>query len=371
MIKEILKVNGSKPLIALDEYRILTYHKGAISIYNLHTKKYSKQAKLPMKKVIFFLSKIRCFERMFRIAPRSAEIVNENECVIAFKGCILNYNISKSTLTHEHTFAKTMNSPLSFCSLNNVAGFDDGIYYGEYLSNSLKEHPVAIYKRDNKTKTWNKVFQFSAGTVHHIHSIVPSKDKVYILTGDDDESSAIWEATDNFRKVIPILSGSQCYRSCTLAVIGDSIFYCTDTPMQQNYVYQCKKKLQRWEIVERYPIPGSCIYGEFNDREILFSTAVEPNTVSKDANKLLALFDNHIGSGIMDTNVYAFKGNFANGFQMIQKEVKDKLPMRIFQFGSIQFPKYMFSKYGIVSLYFEATKNSDNSWLIIERDNDV
>lgn len=359
-MKQIIK--GCKPLLCIGD-KYFTYHKGMIGIFDSKENKHVSRVEIPLSLGFKVASHFRMLERALRIAPRTADYVDEDTILVAMKGCIYRVSFSDLTMIPEQTLLKGMGSPLIMQRIENLCGFDDGIYYGEYTMNIDKEG-VAIFKRGFQTTDWVKVYTFPIGSIHHVHNIIPSKKRnsVYVLTGDDDAGSGIWEASDNFQKMRPILVGAQEYRACVLFESGDDVIYCSDTPMEQNYIYRCKWDEDRLIVIDKYPIPGTCIYGESDGNEILISTSVEPNSIFEKCNPIAILLENRIGDGIKDRFVHVIKGNFQKGFQEIYHSKKDVLPMRLFQFGSVQFSKYSFSKYGKKDFYFEATKGTDNHW---------
>lgn len=151
-------------------------------------------------------------------------------------GYIYRYSVTDNNIEIEHKFTQGMNNPLSFSSRYDGNKLVD-LLYGEYMWNKTKE-PVSIYRRTDGN--WNKVFSFPTDTISHIHNIFfdKFKNRYIILTGDDDSESGIWEADINFEYVRPIIKGLQKYRACIAYPTKDAIYYATDTPLEQNYLYK-------------------------------------------------------------------------------------------------------------------------------------
>lgn len=180
---------------------------------------------------------------------------------------------------------------------------------------------------------WEKAYTFPAGTIKHIHGIVPDayRQGVLILTGDHDNESGIWLARDNFREVRPLLVGKQVYRACFVAPMEDGILFVTDTPLEWNHIRFATPEDGQWTARDLCPIEGSCIQGVVCGDHILFSTTVEPDSRKE------GMLHNSRGEGILDWYSHVYWGNQAEGFREIIRFKKDIWPMRLFQFGNISF----------------------------------
>ena len=176
-------------------------------------------------------------------------------------------------------------------------------------------------------------------SINHVHNIISDKinDIVYVLTGDFGNSAAIWQVYDNFVTIEPILKGEQIFRSCVAFPTIDGLIYATDSPFSKNSIRLLhKNEYSKWISTEISKINGPCIYGVKFNNDFVFSTSVEGEGVS--SNFLYNLFSIKRGSGIVENFVCVYKGNLNNGFQLIHKSKKDKLPFLLFQFGVISFP---------------------------------
>ena len=164
--------NNFKSLIAIDDKSILGYKNGAIHIYNIKNNSIQKIVILPQSLIWKFLSYIRIFERTFRMEPRFAIKLNNEEYLISYRGAMYRISLLSRDVVLEHKYINGMNNPLHPCNIKGLEGFDDGVYYGEYTGNSERS-PVSVYKRNAKTGAWKPVFTFNQGQINHIHNIVP------------------------------------------------------------------------------------------------------------------------------------------------------------------------------------------------------
>ena len=275
-------------------------------------------------------------ERMLRLAPRTAVWIDNHSFLLAHRGIAYRIELETGNIEQEHAFVPGMNSPLSFASVCGVKGFQDGIVYGTYVGES--EYPISIWHR-SVDGAWTEAFQFPKGSVRHVHQILadPEHDRLLILTGDQGNEVAIWEAKDHFATVTPLLQGSQQYRSCFAFVENDHIYYATDTPLEQNYLYDFDTVNQTTTVLNE--LPGPVIYGtavhQADSRYYLFATSVEPDSRIRGKRYLLTYKK---GPGVQSGYTNLYYGNPEKGFHVIAKYKKDFLPMVLFQFGNVLFP---------------------------------
>lgn len=285
-------------------------------------------------KVQGVLGKIGVFSRLLRLEPRCSISLDEKNFLFSLKGKIYHYNASKNTLKIEHTFDKGMNNPLSFCAVPLQNG-EKEIYYGEYIWNPNKG-PVAIFKRNKGI--WSKIYEFPPNCITHIHNIIfdAKRDVFFILTGDEDEESAIWIADRNFENVDSLIKGKQQFRSCFAYVCNNYLYYATDTPLEKNYLYRISLMNNSYhEIKKICELPGSCIYGTKIGDKCYFSTTVEPDSSLPSWRYRIT---SKLGKGIKDRYSHFFEID-ENGI-IVEKEKlkKDLWPMWLMQFGNILFP---------------------------------
>lgn len=110
---------------------------------------------------------------------------------------------------------------------------------------------------------------------------------------------------------------------------GGDLYYPTDAVMENNAIYRinidtkCIQKIQ--------DINGSCIYAVTNNNDFFFSTTVEPIEGKKG-------YMDKLGTGIKSRYSYLMHIS-ASKINTIIKFRKDLYPMRLFQYGCVQFPK--------------------------------
>lgn len=329
-----------KGKVLYSDLKITIYSKKC-SIYIIEERKNEIKVMLP----ISFLKKIFCCNRLlirlFRLEPRLAIKLRENYFLVSVLGkiyCLEKWNKSW-ILTLEHTFRVGMNNPLGMVKICGIKNISECVVYGEYWKNALKE-PVKIIKREEGR--WSTAYEFPPNTITHIHGIVPDQKRqcVYILTGDDDSESGIWEAKNNFSEVNPIILGKQIFRSCVAFPVNEGLLYATDTPLEKNFIILLfLEGQQRGKIKKLYPINGSCIYGsrivKDNSEYFVISTSVEGDSRKSGFKYLLS---RRRGPGILSDEVHCLCMKGINSIPQLLGSFKKDFWPYIFQFGSVTFP---------------------------------
>lgn len=292
---------------------------------------------IPVGRVRRFIGNNIIMARLLRLQVRCGIFVDEKLALISYKGAIYSVDCSTGEIKQEHRFRAEMNNPLSFTKIFGINGFVDGIYYGDYYLNKHKKD-VNIYRRTSDGH-WECAYTFLAGTIYHIHAVVPDihNDCVYVLTGDEDSESGIWRCRNDFSEVEPLIKGSQSYRACIALPTTNGIIYATDTPLEQNYLYFYDSKLKKAEPIME--LDGPCIYGRcISEHEMIFSTSVEPDSRIKG---IAYNFTYKLGDGVKNryTHLYYVNTN-DNDIKCVDlfQAKKDCLPMGAAQFGTLQFP---------------------------------
>lgn len=256
--------------------------------------------------------------------------------------------------------------PLSYAMVD-YEGFDKGIYFGEYLGNAAKG-PVSIFHR-NMDGDWKKIYTFKDGEINHIHALVPDPERklIYVLTGDFEESAAIWVAKNNFQTVEKLISDGQQSRACWLMREGDSLLYATDTQLEINHVNSAHMSDDGkiLKIQKHFPINGSSIYAYHNhDKNVVFSSSVEPNP--NPSNIIYSLLERKTGNGIVGNSACIYSGSLEEGFSILLSAEKDFWPPRLFQFGTFTFPAGCSSTSELIHAYGVALSGYDNCTVLLK-----
>jgi hypothetical protein len=157
-----------------------------------------------------------------------------------------------------------------------IAEDDDGaIYYGQYFRN-WEHDSVFVYRSMDDGKNWEIVYQFNPGEIRHIHSLQfdPYTKTLWIATGDRDSECMIGYSTDkrvNFQK---IGSGSQRWRAVSLLFTEEAVFWGTDSPENQNWIYRWDRETQ--DVKQICEVDGPIYYStKLSDGTLIMGSAAE------------------------------------------------------------------------------------------------
>ena len=302
----------------------------------------------------------KIFRRLFRNDIRYAyKIDDENLLAVRSKKI---YRINTFSGQIESTIILPRGSrPLNIIKVEELSGFSDGLYFGEYFSNPTKESVKIFQYLNDRLK---EVYVFPNGELNHIHNLIVDHYRkcIWILTGDFGEGAAIYQATQNFQKVKCIVSGYQKFRSCVAFPVKEGLVYATDSQFEQNSIRLLFEDNGEWTTKDLFAINGPSIFGTKIGEEFFFSTSVE---AINSGNLIKKYFRNSRGPGIIKNQSEIVQGTIRSGFNVIYSGVKDKLPFVLFQFGNIIFPS---GNNTLSKLIFTniALKNDDFTTLIFD-----
>lgn len=199
-----------------------------------------------------------------------------------------------------------------------VAVLDDGVYYGEYVSNETRG-PVKVLRVSFREPANEQiVWEFDA--IRHVHGIHHDIETgaLWITTGDEDHESTLWRTDDRFGTVSKVLSGSQQTRIVQPVFARDCLYFGSDAPHERNHLYRMQR--DGCGLTQLNPVGGSVFYGCRVADSVFFSTAVEPSEVN-------TLRDAELWGTTTDRS-----------FERIASFRKDLWPIKLFQYGRILFP---------------------------------
>lgn len=283
----------------------------------------------PTSKLKRCLAQYRLFQRLFRLFPRSAAFIGDNMLVVCYQKQLWMVSIEQGKLLKKIPVRKGFSDVLTFCQMK------DKVYYGDYGMNEAQE-AIHVYRLD-ETLAPQIVYTFPVGSIRHVHNILYDqwRQRFFIFTGDEGDKVGIYTANLDFSKVEPFLIGNQQYRAVVGHVTETSLLYATDAVMEENFLYQVNLS-EAPQPEKLSPLNGSVIYGCELDDGLVFSTTVEPYPSKK--SKLLTILDNRRGKGIKSKSVEVYHVTDTCKVSLKGKFQKDIWPMRLFQYGCVQFP---------------------------------
>ena len=341
----------TSPLCFLPDGHLLCYRNGRLLLLKNGTPE--RSVRIPVSGKERWLGHSRYLSRLFRFGIRASMALDNKHVLLSRGNVIQELNLDSGELSQGWNCGDGIR-PLIFTEVKDIAGFEDGIYFGGYLGNMDKK-PVNIYHRMGVDK-WEVVYTFPQGAINHVHNVVadPYRQCLWIFTGDFDEAAAVWKVTDGFRKVERMACNDQKYRACVVYALPEGLLYATDAPFADDFIYLLNPETM--EAKELFPIHGSCIYGCQWKDQYVFSSTVEGD--GRNNSRWQFYFGRKRGAGIKDDYVHMYMGNLEEGFKEIYKERKDGMPLYTFQFGVFKFPAGVNNG---DTLYFQpvATKKND------------
>lgn len=297
-------ING-KVLLVGPAY--LFFSKGlSIYKYSKKTEKSTKFAELPATPFARLFSRVHLLSRLLR-----SQVHHMLE-----DGVGGYYVIFRKSLARLDCDGEIVGTPLALIGSRPlcVVQYRNLLLYGEYTSNELRGS-VGVYSYDGTRN--EEVLQVR--NVRHIHGIFYDKfdDVLYITTGDYGEEAGIWQLDIDTKSLESILQGSQQERAVQLLFCEEYIYYGTDTPSEQNYIYRVSKKDKRRERLGE--ASSSVFYGTKIDEKMYFATVAEPSSCN--TSKEIELLE--VAGGEV-TSLFKYP--------------KDMWSMRYFQYGQITFP---------------------------------
>jgi len=264
-------------------------------------------SKLKSSTLSSIVSKFRLFARLLRLQIDYLIPIDNKVVVFAYK---------KIYVFDEN--AKEVNeSPIVGSKPLSVCCSDGKLYYGEYCSNRERKE-IRIFCSENSGIDWEVAWEFSS--VRHVHGVFvdPYDNSIWVTTGDSNDEAAIWRTDDGFKTLDKILTGSQQVRAVHLLFDEQFVYYGSDAPAEENYIYRmCKSTFEIQKLTE---VGNSVFFACKVGDNLFFSTAVEPSEVNLSKHSEIW----HSRTGQDWSKVCSFK--------------KDRLSMKYFQYGQISFP---------------------------------
>jgi hypothetical protein len=356
-----VKRKNFRPL-AINKKGIYGYELGNIILVDMDLKKIATISHDKIYSSFFsFFSNMRFVDRIFRLSPTTASIIN-NQMVLFVKSDIINCDLQSGRIYKEFTIPDSRKA-LGVSYIKTNSG-ENTLVFGEYFDNPGRDL-VRIWIRNNTTCMWSVVAEIPAGEIEHVHSVIQTGEDIWILTGDFDHSAAIWKTDISFTSLKPILRGKQTYRCAWMCELGGRLFYATDTQLEENFIYEVKAdtngEINSYKLDS---IEGSSIYYTCNHNNCFFSTTVEGGAPS--GNLLIDIFDRRIGSGIKSKNACINLLNSNGQIENIISAKKDFLPHRLAQFGTFMFPSGLMPKNTCVA-YGVSLEGLDNTCFVLNK----
>lgn len=245
--------------------------------------------------------------RLLRVGIKHFIPLSENKWLIQGNLGVFIWDNVQKKWSHQHPIKGS--NPLAVCRTP-----DGRLYYGEYLNNPQRA-PVQLWCSGDDGQSFRPIFTFE--NVRHIHGVYfdAYDNKLWITTGDEDHESAIWCSDLACQQVKKVWHGEQKFRAIPLIFTDAHIYYGTDTPVAQNYLYRFHRQTMQLETLAA--VEGSVFHAAKAKDWVLFSTACEPSVLN--TSRQVALWGSYQGQD----------------WQRLMTFDKDIWPMKYFQYGQL------------------------------------
>lgn len=155
----------------------------------------------------------------------------------------------------------------------------ENCFIGEYFLNNKRNNAINLYKSSDDGLNWEIIESFT--NIRHIHSVQfdPFTDFIWLCTGDHDDESRISFSQDYGETWEVIGSGDEMYRTVSLIFDKDKIYWGSDSPTRNNYIYSYNRK--NGNIEKLSPVDGPIHYSAKFNQYKLFATVVEGESEGK------------------------------------------------------------------------------------------
>lgn len=317
---QVAKYKGFKPLAGING-KTYFYHQGGIYVETATGLKHIITVRNRSWK-----DRSRILIRLFRREPKYAVNISEFGLMLVGEQKIILADITTGTCRKLASVRQGFSDPLNILPVQGKWA----AVWGDYGSN-VRCEAVNIYGL-SREKRIEVLYTFHPGQIRHVHNIIPRfEGGYYIFTGDQEAEAGIYQADEDFQEVTPIAVGKQEYR----VVIGfdtpKGLLYATDAVNEPNCIFLRDAEGNTKKL---FAMNGSCIYGRQYGEEYLFSTTVEPDENDRGP---LSWFSTKRGRGILSDEVCLVSVNSEMQTSILLKYKKDCWPMKLMQYGTIQF----------------------------------
>jgi hypothetical protein len=155
-------------------------------------------------------------------------------------------------------------------------------YLGEYFLNNKRDARVHLLRSEDDGQSWKSIC--SLQNIRHIHCVQYDafSKSIWLGTGDRDEESSISFSQDEGETWTKVGSGDQMFRAVSLLFTQDHVYWGSDAPTRQNYIYRYDRKSA--EIERLVAVDGPVHYSTILGRGIkIFATTTEGRSEGKSA----------------------------------------------------------------------------------------
>ena len=257
----------------------------------------------------------RLSRRVLRLDDSNAALNRQGDgIVLVYQGVVHFYELGNRRLRRTGTLRQCRH-----VLRRGIAVTADGIYLGEYGRNPGRA-AVPIYRSRDDGRSWRVAYEFTAGSIRHVHGIFrdPYSDRLWMPTGDFPGECYLVSADRDFTDVVWHGDGSQSWRAVTLFFDPDRIVWAMDSEFETSHLQIFDRR--KATLTRGSAFPGPVWNGKrLADGRALVQTTVE------------------IGPGVRRLQACVFTSSDLVEWREIGCFDKDPWPLRLCKFGVVAF----------------------------------
>lgn len=237
---------------------------------------FNKFADLKVSSLVSLLGKSRLLTRAFRLGIRDLRKLRSGTILVIADRKI--YRSNNGEFETVYSFKKGLSpSRDGWCEDNK-----GNCYLAEYFLNNERDSPSDLLKSTDDGQSWKVTRSFQG--IRHIHCVQYDQfgQKIWLGTGDRDDESHILFSENQGKTWTEIGGGNQKFRTVSLLFAEDYVYWGSDAPTRQNYIYRYGRKSGKIERL--VAVDGPVHYSTALENGVkLFATTAEGNSEGKSA----------------------------------------------------------------------------------------
>ncbi len=213
----------------------------------------------------------RIIRRLLRTNKCNILRIDEDKIFILRQFKCFIYDLRKQSLVHVLSLDRTRN-----VMANSVCQFgDEGLIFGDYYSNDHGGDVYLHFSFDgynfDKIKISNQI------PMRHIHNVqyFDEIERYFVCTGDYDGQCWLIELDHSLEICDVHGDGTQTFRTCSINYYNGSLWWGMDSPLEDSHLIEYDYKTKN--LVDKFAIPGPCLYSVLRKNELVLSTSSEPS----------------------------------------------------------------------------------------------
>jgi len=262
----------------LDQEEIWASRNYSLYLSNDKGNTFNKIINLKVPVIFSLLGQSRIFSRALRLGVRTMRKLKSGTILVIANRNIYRLDNSLRQFKQVHSFKKGF-GPLREGWCEDEEG---NCYVGEYFLNNQRKYPVNLLKSSDDGYLWRIIRTLN--NIRHIHCVQYDlfTKSIWMGTGDWDKESSLSFSKNKGETWMEVGSGNQMFRTVSLIFTKDYVYWGSDIPTRQNYLYRYVR--ENSEIEKLTPVNGPVYYSTILQNGImLFATTVEGNSEGKSA----------------------------------------------------------------------------------------